>query len=492
MPSAANVVTECINNKKEAVPTVLTCEDIEKSILSEYSTKTTNMQPVLRSWSSASSNTEQQSAHVGDHASLNLLSMLQKGTEQSTTVNSINHVTSSDKQLVSQEQDMTRVFNEPKGEENGNILPDSGKNLTLETLFGTAFMKELQSVEAPVSVQRGSIGSARFDTPEPHGLPLPVTDNDTSSSTIDKGGLQRPGHDYRVSSNHRQNTKIREDENWHGFDDSQLKLTSLKPHNEAVAKHTGYEKVLEFQVPEEDNLTSAGGNQDHQMFTYTRNGNSINNVNLSSSTPINIMEKLAAFGPFKDELGIGGSERLPLRRDSYEQMEPEVSYHNLAVQQSSPLLQPPQMSQMRPLFHHLESHPAQMSSQLKFLGPEPIFNHNSPANPQFSPNMTRPSFQHPNVRVAGFDVPPQQSVLHQMQMPANVPPHFPRGGPLSRNGVQGTSFIHEMNQMQGFPVGPRQPNIGGSGVTVPGKNSNGHFNLFQDNEKIVDVHLFFF
>ncbi|KAL8062768.1 hypothetical protein ABFS82_02G167300 [Erythranthe guttata] len=449
----ANGVSEqvCINSKEEPTPTVLTCEDLEQSILSEYSAKTTNLQPVLKSWNATVSNTEQQSAHAGDHASLNLLSLLHKSADQNnTSVNSIGHINLGDQRLVSREHELATAFNDPKGKESDKVLPDSGSTLTLETLFGTAFMKELKSVEAPVSVQRGSIGSARFDAPEPHGLPLPVTDNDISSTTTDKGGLQRPGHDYKVSSNQRQNTTMRDAENWLVFDDSSIKRTSSNP------KNTGYE----FQLPAEENLLSAGETQDHQMLRFLSTGKSINNTNHSSGAPmINIMEKLAAFGPaaaFKDE----GSERLSFHRDSYEQMEPDVSYRNHQMQQSSPHFQPPQMSQVRPLYHHLESHPAQMSP--------PIFNHDSPANNQFASNMARPSFHRPNVRVAGFDVPSQHSMLHQMQMPVNHSPQFPRGGPVSRNGMQPTNFIHERNQMPGFPFGPRQPNVDNSGVPMPG------------------------
>ncbi|XP_028120248.1 senescence-specific cysteine protease SAG12-like [Camellia sinensis] len=51
-------------------------------------------------------------------------------------------------------------------EEKADSIPHSGKNLTLETLFGSAFMKELQSAEALVSIQRGSVGSAGIDISE--------------------------------------------------------------------------------------------------------------------------------------------------------------------------------------------------------------------------------------------------------------------------------------------------------------------------------------
>ncbi|PIN20170.1 hypothetical protein CDL12_07132 [Handroanthus impetiginosus] len=450
----------CINNKKEAVPTVLTCEDLEQSILSEYSAKTTNARPVSESWSATATETEQTSANVDDHASLQLLSMLQKSN---TNVNSGVDFNLDERRLVSQELDTARVVNEPKGEENGKISANMGNALTLETLFGSAFMKELQSIEAPLSLQRGSIGSARVDATEPRGLPFPVADNGISSPMIDKSGLQKQ------TSNHRQHAKLSETGKWLHFDDFQLEMTSSKLHNEAGPREGGAQGVVDFQLPEEENLISAGDIQDHQKLTFMPTGNSTNGANLSSNTPINITEKLSAFGAaVKDERNMESSERLPFAHNSYEQMEPGIPYHSLQVQQSPPLFQAPQMSQVGPLHHHSVSHPAHLSSQMKFLGQEPIFNHDSPANPQFSSNMIRPPFHHPNVRVGGFDVPSHHSMPHQMQVPVNNPPHFPRGGAVSHHGNQATNFIQEMNQMQGFPFGPNQPNIGSHGVPMPG------------------------
>ncbi|KAH6789243.1 hypothetical protein C2S51_004249 [Perilla frutescens var. frutescens] len=456
----------CSNNKDDAVPTVLTCEDLEQSILSEYSAKTTKIQPDLKSWSAAGGDIAQPSGHADNHASLHLLSMLQKNADQTnTTVNSVN-INLADKQIVSREHDRATTINKPKGEENGNL----GKSLTLEALFGTAFMNELQSVEAPVSVHRGSTGSALIDAPESHAFPFPVGDNDISSSTVEKTGLQRPTHDYNVSSNPRHHAKLSGAENWLSVGNSSIGISSPKRQTEAVNKHGGFERNVGYRLPEEENLISAGDSRDPRVFPLMPGGNSINNANSSSSTPINITEKLAAFGAvIKDKYSMEGSENMPFPRDSYEQMGPDISYSNLQLQQqSSPHLQPPHITQARPLYHHLESHPAHMSSHLKFLGPEPSFNHDSPANQQFSSSMVRPSFHHPGVRVSGFDVPPQHSVLHHMHVPGNHPPHFARGGPVPQHGNQSAGFVQEMNQMQGLPFGPCLPNIGGGGVPMPG------------------------
>ncbi|KAG8391874.1 hypothetical protein BUALT_Bualt01G0232300 [Buddleja alternifolia] len=443
---------EHISNKEDAIPAVLTCEDLEQSILSQYSEKTTKMQSLPESWSTTGVK-DQPSAHADNHASLNLLSMLQKGTDQSNmTSKSGVGINLADELLVSRENDMATIVKEPKGEENKS-LPNLGNNLTLEALFGSSFMKELKSVEAPVSVQRGS---SRVDAPEAQGLPFTVKDIEISSTRTDKSGLQRPIHDYGVSSDHRQQMMS-------------------KHHAEAVPKHSGFEGVFDFQLPEEDNLISPSDTRNKRIPTSMPTGNLMNNVNFSPSAPIDIMEKLAAFGAdIKGQVRMGGSENLPFTGGPYEQMGPEIPYRNIQMQQqSSPHFhQPAQMTQMRPLHHHLGSQPTHMSPQMKFVGPEPIFNQDSPANHQFSSSsMIRPPFSHPNVRVAGFDASSHHSMLHQMQMSGNHPPphmlpDFPRGGPISHHGNQATGLIPEMSQMHGFPLGPRHPNIVNRGVRM--------------------------
>ncbi|XP_042053925.1 uncharacterized protein LOC121798799 [Salvia splendens] len=467
--AAANGISDqaCSNNKVDTVPAVLTCEDLEQSILSKYDPKPMNTQPHLKSFTTAEGDIAQSSGHADNHTSLHLLSMLQKSSDQISTVVNPSNINLANKQLVSQENDRTTVVTEPKEEENGNL----GKTLTLEALFGTAFMKELESVGAPVSVQGGSTGSARVDAPGPHAFPFPVKDNDISSSTVEHTGLQRPVHDYNVPSNRRQIAKLNGADNWLGVGDSSIGISSPKRQTESLNKRDGFERNAGYQLPEEENLISAGDSRDPRLLQMMPVGNSINSVNSSSTTPINIAEKLAVLGGIiNDKHSMGGSEGTPFPHGSHEQRGPDISYLNLQLQQqSSQHFQHPRNTQPRPLYHHLDSHPANMSSHLKFLSPERTSGHDSPVNYQPSSPMIRPSFHHnPNVRVSGFDVPPpQHPLLHQMQMTGNHP-QFGRGGPVPHHGNQPTGFVQEMNQTQGLPFGSRLPNIGGSVVPMPG------------------------
>ncbi|KAL8537991.1 hypothetical protein ACS0TY_000079 [Phlomoides rotata] len=87
MPPSADGLSgqASINNKEDAAPTVLTCEDLEQTILSEYGSKPTNVEPALKNWSAGGGSTAQPSAHVDNNASFHLLSMLHKSTDQSNS-----------------------------------------------------------------------------------------------------------------------------------------------------------------------------------------------------------------------------------------------------------------------------------------------------------------------------------------------------------------------------------------------------------------------
>ncbi|CAI9781537.1 unnamed protein product [Fraxinus pennsylvanica] len=476
MPSATNGISEEVfsSNKNEVTSTVLTCEDLEQSILSEYSQKNSNIMPHARGWSASSTNIEQPREH-DDHASQDLLSLLQKGSDPNTmTMGPSADIGFTNIGLVSDEHDTGTAVDEPKTEECTNNIHYSGKTLTLETLFGTAFMKELQSVEAPVSVQRGSNGSAQIDALEPRGLSVPVMDNGVFSSAIDEIGLQRTSHEHSVlSSHHREQTNLATAGNWLGFDDSQINSSKLP--TEVVAKHGGYNGTVEFQLPEGESLISVDS-LTPQLSTLMPTGNSSKNDFLFSKEHVDVAENLAAISAvIKDKRTIVGSECMPFECGPYEQTDPEIPYRNIQVQPSPPQFQPLHMNHGRPLFHPLDPHPAHMSLQKKFMGPESLFNHDTPANSQFPANIIRPPFHNPNSGVAAYDLHAHRSILHPMQMPDNrtqLLSDFPRGAPVPYPGNQTTGFIQDRNPMHGFPFGPRQPNIGSLGMSVPAPDNS--------------------
>ncbi|KAJ0265208.1 Uncharacterized protein HA466_0015440 [Hirschfeldia incana] len=122
-----------------AAPPVLTCEDLEQSILSEVSETYHPPPPPVDQDLSVSSvkKTNQGKPSVDNQASHHLLSLLQRSADPK----------SQDTQLLSVTESRTPPSLKPPtaGE------ADPGKSLTLENLFGSAFMSELQSIGEPVS-----------------------------------------------------------------------------------------------------------------------------------------------------------------------------------------------------------------------------------------------------------------------------------------------------------------------------------------------------
>ena len=122
-----------------AAPPVLTCEDLEQSILSEvseiYPPPPPPPLPVDQDFSVSSvKKTKQRKASVDDQASQHLLSLLQRSADPKSQDTVIE----------------TRLPPSVKASTAGEVLAPE-KSLTLENLFGSAFMNELQSIGEPAS-----------------------------------------------------------------------------------------------------------------------------------------------------------------------------------------------------------------------------------------------------------------------------------------------------------------------------------------------------
>ncbi|KAA8520677.1 hypothetical protein F0562_015051 [Nyssa sinensis] len=485
------------SNKNEAVPTVLTCEDLEQTFLSEFSENSSTLQQTMLGMSVSGGKIDQPKADVDNCASQHLLSLLQKGTCLEDMTPSPNlDIKSPDKVHISEVANIGTVPDNRR-EANAENIHDTGKSVTLETLFGSAFMKELQSAEAPVSVQRSSVGSARIDVSEPHGLSFPFSDDGLFSSTVSEIGSNRTSYESNVlASNHRQQIKSDKIENWLGFNGLQIEVDSSKLQSEVVSKLDGFDGTMEIQLPEEDSLITVGDPVNPPNTMFMPAGNSTKGELLSSSTPVDIAEQLAAVNTvFKDERSMVGQVGPPFVHGPYDLMEPEIPYRNLHAQPLSPQFHSPQMNHGRPLFHPLDSRPAHINPQMKFMAPESITHHNGPPNRQFPANMLHPPFHHPNTGLTGFDLPAHHPMLQQMQMPGNFPPphllrQFPRGAPLPpQPSNQATGFMQELNPMQGFPFGHRQPNLGGPGMPLPASDVSSRSNHPEAFQRLIEMEL---
>ncbi|KAJ7962454.1 Serine-rich adhesin for platelets like [Quillaja saponaria] len=449
------------SDKPKVVQVVLTCEDLEHSILSEISENGSTLHQATKE-RVLDAKTEHPNANIDDNASHHLLALLQKGTCQTDmTPSSIRDATSSGK-VHKTEGGSVGVTLDSLGEANSDIS-NPHKTLTLETLFGTAFMKELQSVGAPVSIQRGSVGSARVDVSEPLRFPFPVVDNEHPPTG--ELGSNRHGTSFLASNQMNQDKSDKIEEQLFGYEDFRTELDAQR--RSELYKVSGLDGPADIGLPEEDNLISVGD----PLQNFMSAGNSAKTELFFSEAPVDITEKLAALNPVcrDGRPTVGDQEGPPYPRGPHNIWEPDIPFQNLNVQRSSPQLHSSPLNHMGLMFNPLDSHPPRVNSHMKFITPEGIIHHGSPTNHQLPGNVLRPPFRHPSSGLTGFDPPAYHSMT---QMPRNFPPAhlgqgFPRGTPLPahpNNPISG--LIQEPNPVHGFPFGHRQPTFGGPGMPL--------------------------
>ncbi|OMP00341.1 hypothetical protein COLO4_12765 [Corchorus olitorius] len=462
-------------SKPASVPAVLTCEDLEKSMLSESTENDPTLPPAVEGWKIPDAKTVQRGVNIDNHASQHLLSLLQKGTSMNSMLSSANLDIRSPERIQNIETASVDTAPRDSIEANAEDAPSSGKPLTLETLFGSAFMKELQSVGAPASVQRGSLESARVDVLESNRLPLHVTDDSLLPPAVHIGSNRTAFETNTLPFTQREQIKSDGiEEHMLGFNDARSAVDPSHVRAELGSKADGFDGSTEIRLPEEDSLIAVNDPVKFQNFLSGRNSVKAELLP-SQEAPIDVAEKLAALkAVFRDERPVvAGQEGAPFLPGPYDMREPDIPFHNQNVQPSSPQLHPPKLNHGGPMIHPLDSHPSNINSQVKFMAPEGIIHHDPPPNHQFPASMLRPPFHHPSSGLSGFDPPMHHPMLQQMPMPGNFPPpHLQRGFPGAappppHSNNQATGFLQEVNPMHGFPFGHRQPQPNFAGLGMP-------------------------
>jgi len=478
--SATANSTACISeifstsNAAEQKSAVLTCEDLEQSILSEVGGSNSDSQPAEPETFAVDDKAVGSDNSVDNLASQHLLSMLQQGMGSKNVVST----------SAVEEGFLEKARDQQVGETDSihsdiNAIPEglntSGKPLTLEALFGAAFMNELQSA------QQNSVGSVRTDVKGPQGLPFPGSDGAVFPSAANEIGNGMGSSDSSIVMSSNGIAKLGKASHLLGVHDHVKELEFSNPLAGIDVKFGGLDKGAEVPLPEEDNLIKLSDRINVQSPILSR-GSSSSRADLlhSSNSSINVSEKLAALGvALEDKRSIIRGEDSLLFHGPREIVKPELPYENLHPQLSSPYLRACQANHAKPLFDPLNPHDAHLDPHMNFMPP------NAPIHHQLPINMGRRPLQHHSDGHQGFDrlIPPP--ILQQMHMSGNLPPHvvgpFPGGPPMpppySHHPV---SYLQEHNPMQGFPVGQRQPNFGGPGmVAPPGKvfSSNASFSF---------------
>ncbi|XP_017699190.3 uncharacterized protein LOC103710699 isoform X2 [Phoenix dactylifera] len=230
---------------------VLTCEDLEQSILAEVKDSSSTLRhSVQGAGTSLDGKSEDQGTNMDDHASQHLLSLLQKGTKNDATASPMLGMESYDRISISDvKTDLNLGGVENSTASNSERVPGSEKALMLEALFGAKSMYELHSVEAPVSVHRGSAGGLNdTEAPLSHGRPISHTDVFFSSSSGEYQSSKTVREEQMVTLNH-----IQEARGYNilgpGIDHRDSPTEGSK-----LGSAGAEEGALEIHLPEEDGL----------------------------------------------------------------------------------------------------------------------------------------------------------------------------------------------------------------------------------------------
>lgn len=488
-PDESIAVSEPLNNKKIEVATmVLTCEDLEQSILSGINESNSDSLPLGQGHYASRIEFDQPKASVDNNASQHLLSLLQKGTRSNVLAPTAIVDPGPFTHFHEVEPHVTDVTHGNANDGSTDKLNSSGKSLTLETLFGSAFMQELQSVGTPVSSQRNSDGSARaYDS---SALSFPVSDDAHHAPAIEGIGPKAGGISNSVD-NRQPNINPDIGGRYFGFNDTR----SGSGLSRLGSNPGAYDGLLEPRLPEEDSFDSDPVNAHGSMFAPSKDV--LNTELFSSNQPVNVAEKLAALGvAFKNEQSVvRGRGGTPFLGGPFDMLKPDVAFENLHAQSPPMHFQPQQMNHRRPPFHPLDPHLAHIDLQMNYLPPEMMIHHNARTLHQFPPNMVRPPFQNPGPALPEFDPSIRHPLLQQMHMNSNLPhaPHalggFPGGSPMPLHPSNIPSgFPQEHNPMQGFSFAQQRPDFGGL-LPPPGPELGGLSNPPEGLQRLLEMEL---
>ncbi|KAI4378021.1 hypothetical protein MLD38_015564 [Melastoma candidum] len=434
----------------EVLP-VLTCEDLENSILSEFSEGGPNVQQTHEVLEISDDMIKPRKNNIDDHASQHLLSLLQKGGHEDKPL-SLNIAATLSDPLQNRPADNTNGLQSNSEAEIGKNPPDGGQTSTLGALFGSALMKALQSDGAPVSAQGD--GSARFDPCNPNESSLPVADGKLmpplghdvlSSRNVDKNDITNLSQKCQSSLNMEEEFAI---------DDIQMEADKLQFLSKVAPGASIASQPEKVRLPEDDILVTAG-----DIFNLHGNlGRSSAKTEFPSySSPFDIGGPRTALDSLLKDRNYM-EQAVPPFQVPFERRDSDISFPNMQNPPSSHI-QPNQFNHMGPVYNPQDSYTILNNPLMKQR--ESMLHVGTRPSHQLPRGMLRPTHQ-PS---AGFDPAMLHPMMQQMHMPGSFPLSQLQGtssGPRSSHPNRHVSgLMQELNLVPGSPFGHQPPSFGG-------------------------------
>uniref|UniRef100_A0ACD5ZQF4 Uncharacterized protein n=1 Tax=Avena sativa TaxID=4498 RepID=A0ACD5ZQF4_AVESA len=404
----------------EPAPVMMTCEDLEQAMLAQVASSSTQKDVVHRHHPVLDEPTAKQKVAVDSHASHPLLSLLQKGTDNKGSSPFDFHIGSATEPQSSDVNVMTSgVISGTVPVNNTETAPASGKSVTLEALFGAAFMNELHSTDAPVSI-RGSGSSQEGYYPGEEALFFNNNENGAAPKE------PRTGIEYQ------------------------------NPSFSGPGQVTSFNrKGSEIHLPEEDSLFTMNdtfGARKPDILPSLRSSRA--EVQLPDRVVDDLNYKLQSLvsGDVEHAQVLGPDALGSHSREQRYQAESQNLYHLLQGRQ--PALAP------RPMLDQV----GHRSQQAPFDMPQAM--RHDPRR-SFPANMN--PMQHILNAPGGTRVDPSAHHPMLQRMPGSFPAEgLPRGVLPSQNVHQVAGYRPEMNNVNNFHMHPRQPSYGDFGLMPPG------------------------
>ncbi|PKU83592.1 uncharacterized protein LOC110112411 [Dendrobium catenatum] len=448
---------------------VLTCEDLEQSILAEVEDRCSVMQSLQDTLIAVDAKSEEHRDVVNDHASHHLLSLLLRGenSKESLEPPRVDVIGSHDMLACSDVESSTHFqLTNSAASSLSETEQGSEKRLTLEALFGAAFMNELHSMEAPISAQKTLVGRVNDRSAnQSHGLPFYPPDSLTTTSNelhSKKAVFEGEMLQSNSSAEHARAQKSRE--NWTDYRDSPL-------HGFKLGDLTFEQSAGDIHLPEEDSLISLNDSldavaSDSLCFQQVNRNDSLVPEKTVGDLSNKLLHTILRVGEPSREPAVDYPSFIQVSR---EMGDPDGDYHHLHVR--PPLQFSHQMNHGKPLSAAHLDHPTLRNSQMNFISPDVMYH--DPHHP-FVQNV----FTHNNYNSNSgpqLDPTTRHHMLSPIPFPGNFPPH---------NSVQGLprvshpinhlpGFSHEMNNVHVFPQQHQQPNYGDRGMGMPGHGGGG-------------------